>query len=309
MNTSKARLFYIVGPTAAGKTRLAFRLARLSNRPIEVISADSRQIYRHMNICTGKPTPDELKILRHHVIDIRNPDEGYSVGDFQKDASSAIHSVLEHNHIPLVVGGTGLYIRSLTDGLVTGLKHNPAVRGRLEKRAAVEGSEALHEVLQRVDPETAGKLHANDVKRVIRALEVFEQTGVPLSELQKTGSRRLFDHEPVMLGLSMARETLYERIDQRVDLMLQNGAIEETEQLQTMGYDFALTSMESFGYRDIGDYLSGTLTFEEMSERFKKRSRNYAKRQLTWFRKEKRITWIDVTNLDLTEIARRLDLI
>lgn len=305
---SKTVLIYIVGPTGSGKTQLALSLSELSDGPIEVVSADSRQIYRYMDVCTGKPSPADLSALPHHLIDIRNPDEDYSVGEFQKEACEAVAAVFERGNIPVIVGGTGLYIRSLTDGLIGGIEKNAAARKRLEDRAASEGPEALHDELKQIDPESAGNIHSNDLKRVIRALEVFETRGVPLSELRKTGNRQLVDQEPVMLGLSMERPVLYDRINRRVDAMLKSGAIEETKKLLKMGYDASLKSMETFGYREIVDHLEGRLTLEQMTEVFKQHSRNYAKRQLTWFRKDTRINWIDPNTLDLPELTRRLRL-
>lgn len=305
---SKTVLIYIVGPTGSGKTQLALSLSELSDGPIEVVSADSRQIYRYMDVCTGKPSPADLSALPHHLIDIRNPDEDYSVGEFQKEACEAVAAVFERGNIPVIVGGTGLYIRSLTDGLIGGIEKNAAARKRLEDRAASEGPEALHDELKQIDPESAGNIHSNDLKRVIRALEVFETRGVPLSELRKTGNRQLVDQEPVMLGLSMERPVLYDRINRRVDAMLKSGAIEETKKLLKMGYDASLKSMETLGYREIVDHLEGRLTLEQMTEVFKQHSRNYAKRQLTWFRKDTRINWIDPNTLDLPELTRRLRL-
>jgi tRNA dimethylallyltransferase len=288
----KKRVPIIVGPTAVGKTGLSFLLAgRLEN--VEIISADSRQIYRLINIGTAKPTPEELSCVPHHFIDIKNPDEYYSAGKFGREARQKIDELFCENKTPVVVGGSGLYIRALVDGFFEKQASDSHVKARLKQEMSEIGPAVLHERLQAIDPIAAGRIHPNDGNRIVRALEVYELTDVPLSSFQQQVSHKA-DFEPVFIGLNMERKKLYGIIEKRVDRMIENGLVAEIEHLKSLGYHSNLNSMQTVGYREVFEYFENKYDFDEMIRLIKQRSRNYAKRQLTWFRKDKRIRWFDV---------------
>lgn len=278
----------IVGPTAVGKSALATTLARRLGA--EIVSADSRQIYRYMNIGTAKPTRAELAEIHHHFIDIVDPDQPYDAGRYGLEAREMISGLLSRGRRIVVVGGSGLYVRSLTDGFFEGAVRDNAIRDNIRRRIELEGSARVYETLSGLDPEAAARIHPNDARRIERALEVYQITGHPMSELQKSAPPRL-DFEPLFVGLDCERSALYRRIEERVDRMITDGVIEETEDLLRRGYSDALVSMESLGYREIIAYLKGHLTRDRMVALFKQGSRNYAKRQWTWFRKDPRIKW------------------
>ena len=304
-HTRKPTLPVIVGPTAVGKTALAFSLASYFSRLV-VISADSRQVYRFMNIGTAKPTKEELETLPHECIDCRNPDETYSAGEFGKDAQKRIAEHLLAGDFPIVVGGSGLYIRACVDGLFEGELSDPEIREQLRIEAQTKGLDHLYERLRRLDPESAAKIHANDEQRILRALELIELTGEPRSAYLKR-MKQESPYQPVFWGMTMERTALYRRIEQRVDRMLKAGLVEEVLRLKEMGYGRELQSMQTVGYREIYAYLDGELSKEKAVESIKQNTRRFAKRQWTWFRADKRIQWIEITpETDFKNMAETL---
>ncbi len=294
----KRRIPVIVGPTAVGKTAVSIAIAQKLDG--EIISADSRQIFTHMTIATAKPLPEDLESVRHHFIDIIDPDESYSAGQFGTDGRSAIEEIAGRGKEVLVVGGSGLYIRSLIDGLFGEPARDEDLRKRIHDDMEKFGIERMYDQLRSIDPVTASKVHPNDARRITRALEVYELTGKRMSDLHESKEAD-FDFEPVMIGLTCERDQLYRRIDARVDAMIARGVIEETRGLLEKGYSPKLVSMESLGYREIAQYLNHEISYEEMITIFKKGSRNYAKRQLTWFRKDPRIKWLEVSDWENVE--------
>ncbi len=288
----KQQVLIIVGPTAVGKTSLSLALARKWNN-VEIISADSRQVYKYMNIGTAKPTPNELAVAPHHFIDIINPDEYFSAGKYGCEARLMIDRLLHEQKIPIVVGGSGLYIRALVDGFFEKQIFDQQVKARLKDEIKNQGLEFFYDRLKQIDPISAGKLHPNDGHRIVRALEVYELTGEPLSAFQNEASQPA-NFEAVFIGLTRERKHLYEIIEKRVDLMLDQGLVEEVRRLKNMGYCSNLNSMQTVGYREVFEYLDQKVEFNEMVRLIKQRSRNYAKRQMTWFRKDERIQWFDV---------------
>ncbi|HEX9974302.1 MAG TPA: tRNA (adenosine(37)-N6)-dimethylallyltransferase MiaA [bacterium] len=298
----KNRVPIIVGPTAVGKTGLSLSLARRLEH-VEIISADSRQVYRLMNIGTAKPSPEELSLVPHHFIDIKNPDEYYSAGKFGREARHKIDELFRENKKPLVVGGSGLYIRALVDGFFEKQISDSQVKARLKQELNEKGSAFLHERLQAIDPISAERLYPNDGQRIVRALEVYELTDVPLSFFQQQESQKA-NFEPVFIGLNMEREKLYRIIEERVDRMIENGLVAEIDHLKSLGYHSNLNSMQTVGYREVFDYFDNKYDFDEMIRLIKQRSRNYAKRQLTWFRKDTRIRWLSVDEFhDMNELC------
>lgn len=290
--SSKRKILVIAGPTAIGKTPLSVAVAEKLNA--EIISADSRQIFRYMDICTAKPTAGERRSVPHHFIDHINPDEYYNAGQYGADGRSIIDAIWKRNREVVVVGGSGLYIRSLIDGFIGEGEKNEVIRVEIRNRIARHGLESVYRELETLDPAAASKIHPNDAKRIERALEVYEFTGKRISEKHAQQSVQI-NFVPVMIGLTCDRAELYRRIESRVEDMIRRGVIEETRQLLKKGYSPQLTSMESLGYREIIAHLHGEITYERMLELFKQGSRNYAKRQLTWFRRDTRIRWFDIT--------------
>lgn len=288
----KPELLVIVGPTAVGKTRLSVRLAKQFHG--EIISGDSMQVYRGMDIGTAKIMPGEMEGIPHHLINICEPDQLFSVQEYQQLARQRITEITERGQLPMLVGGTGLYIESVVhDYNMPHVKENTALRKELKEMAQREGKEALHQRLKNVDPVQAGKLHPNDIRRVIRALEVYHLTGKPFSELKRKGTSPF---NTLWIGLTMPRELLYERINRRVDDMIASGLVDEVKQLWSKGYRLHLTSMQAIGYKEIMNYLEGDISFDEAVQMIKQGSRKYAKRQLSWFRRLSEIHWFDITN-------------
>lgn len=287
-------LLVLVGPTGAGKSALAVALAerlRANGIEPEVISADSRQIYRLMDIATAKPTPDERARLRHHLIDVVWPDESYTLAQYQEDATTTIADVHARGRLPMLVGGTGLYVRGVVDRLaIPHVAPDPVLRAALEAEAASKGPSALHKRLAALDPATAVRIDPHNVRRLIRALEVCILSGRPFSEQQ---GARPTPYRPLILGLNMERPALYVRADTRVDAMLAAGLVDETRLLVDRGYAWSLPSMSSLGYREIGAYLRGETSLEDAVARFKLATHAYIRRQLTWFHPDARITWLD----------------
>lgn len=302
----KKPLFILVGPTAVGKTSLSIALAKALNG--EIISADSMQIYEYMDIGTAKVTEEEKEGINHYLIDEVLPDVDFSVSDFQNKANTYIDKILCKDKLPMVVGGTGLYINSLIYDLnFTSSVSNWDLRDEYEEKAKIHGNEYIHDELKSVDPVSAKRVHVNDTKRIIRAIEVYKQTGKPMSESYKDFRKPNDNFDIAMIGLTIDREKLYERINKRIDIMMDQGLIEEVKSLLNKGYDDNLTSMQGIGYKEIISYLKGECSLEETKEILKRQSRRYAKRQLTWFRKEERIHWIDVdeftSNYDIEKYA------
>ena len=287
----KSRLLCLLGPTAVGKTEIAIQLAQRLNA--EIVSVDSRQIYRQMDIGTAKPTPEEQQAARHHLIDCVDISQPFSVADYQSLADAAIADIQNRGKRVLLVGGAGLYFRAIVDGLFEGPGANPALRKRLEAEAAQNGVCTLHKRLQTCDPESADRIHPNNLVRVIRALEVYELTGTPMSELQQQWQPETQRYLFIAFGLTMPRALLYQRIEQRVDVMLANGLIAEVESLLAAGYARDSVALQSFGYRELIAYLDGDCTYLEAISQLKQNTRRFAKRQLTWFRKDTRVEWLD----------------
>lgn len=284
-----SKIVVITGPTATGKSSLAMDLSRLF--PLEIISADSMQIYRHMDIGTAKPSPKEMALVRHHLVDIKDPDEPWSVEEFKERAQKAIREITERQSIPCVVGGTGLYIRVLlNDYPLRDAPPDLQFRREMKNLAKRDGNQAVHALLRDRDPESWRILHPNDLKRVIRALEYHRATGRPISERRKQNPKS--PYHALKLGLSRSRQDLGERIDNRVEDQFRRGFVAEVMNLRKMGYSSELASMQGLGYKEIGLYLDGLCTLEETKSLIKRNTRRFAKRQLTWFAKEEGIIWL-----------------
>lgn len=292
----KKPLFIVVGPTATGKTSIGIELSKRLNG--EIISADSAQIYKGMDIGTAKPSMAERAGIVHHMIDIITPDTPYSVACYQKDALDCIHHVIEKGKIPIVVGGTGLYINAITYPMTfANSSGDPQIRNKWDDYAKGHGVDALHSALQERDPETANRLHPNDVKRVVRALEVFESTGKPFSAHRSSYQNAESEFNICIVGLTMDREKLYARIEQRVDEMMTNGLLSEVESL-TRQYSTNFLAFQALGYKEIIAYIQKECSLDESVSVLKRNTRRYAKRQLTWFNRDKRIHWHDVGNVE-----------
>jgi len=297
------RLVAIVGPTGIGKSRLALHLAGRFNG--EIVSADSRQVYRYLDIGTAKPTPQELSLIPHHLIDIINPDDDFSLAVYQKMAGQSIEDILKRNRLPFLVGGSGLYVRAVLEGWqVPGISPDPEFRYNREKRAGESGVNELYEELVRVDPEAAQKVDRRNVRRVIRALEVHARTGKPFSRL---GQKKAPAFDSFIIGLTADRAVLYRMVDRRVDEMIERGLVREVENLITIGYHLDLPSMSGIGYRQVGQYLSGELTLEAAIQKIKTETHRFIRHQYAWFRlKDDKIHWFDVENRGYGDIEEEL---
>ncbi|MEE9615227.1 MAG: tRNA (adenosine(37)-N6)-dimethylallyltransferase MiaA [Thermodesulfobacteriota bacterium] len=291
--TGRIKIVIIVGPTASGKSRLAIELARVFDG--EVVSADSMQVYKGMDIGTARPSPAERGAVPHHLMDIVDPDCDYTAARFREDAAAAINDIDSRGKRAFVVGGTGLYIRALTEGLFEGPGEDHRFRDGLKKEAAEHGGQSLHRKLAEVDPVSASRTHPNNTHRVVRALEVYHLTGRPISELQ---AEHGFGEEPfdlLKIGLVKEREALYRDIDGRVDGMMEAGLLAEVCRLIDAGYGAGykegLKSMQGLGYKEMLDHVAGGCTLEEAVRLLKRNTRHYAKRQMTWFKKDKDIRW------------------
>jgi len=285
-------LLMIVGPTAVGKSEVAVRVALELGG--EVVTADSMQVYRGLDIGTAKPTAAERRGVPHHMIDVVDPDEEYSVARYQEQATEAIADIAARGQRPLLVGGSGLYVRAVVDGLDFPLAADPVLRKRLTEQARDLGAAALHARLAQVDPAAAARIHPNDEKRILRALEVYESTGRPISAQQTIAPGAQSRYNITAYGLTLPRPALYPRIEARVDRMIERGLVEEVEGLLARGYGERLVSMRGLGYRQIIGYLRGQYEFISAVGRVKRDTRRLAKRQLTWFRADRRLRWIDV---------------
>lgn len=287
----KKPLIILTGPTAVGKTELSIALAKMVNGA--VISADSMQVYRHMDIGSAKIKKEEMQGIPHYLIDILEPDEEFHVVRFQEYAKGYLEKIYAAGQIPIIVGGTGFYIQALLYGIdFTEQKEDREYRSKLEEIAQKEGSHVLHDMLAKVDGQSAENIHENNVKRVIRALEFHHLSGQKISEHNEQERKRESPYQFAYFVLNDDRDCLYERINQRVEHMLAEGLVEEVRKLKEMGYEKSMVSMQGLGYKEILDYLDGTCTLEEAVYRIKRDTRHFAKRQLTWFRREREVTWI-----------------
>ncbi|MDU7252552.1 MAG: tRNA (adenosine(37)-N6)-dimethylallyltransferase MiaA, partial [Clostridium sp.] len=287
-------LLILAGPTAVGKTDISIKLAKKLNG--EIISADSMQIYKYMDIGSAKITKEEMKDIPHHLIDVVAPHEEFNVASFKTLAEKCIKDIWTRGKLPIIAGGTGLYINSLIYNYdFTDADRDENYREYLNKLSEDKGKEYVHSLLKDIDKESYEKLYPNDFKRVVRALEVYKITGKSISEYTKENEKKLYDipYNVNYFVLNMNREVLYERINKRVDIMMDKGLIEEVKKLESMGYTPDMQSMKGIGYKEILFYLKGDISLDEAIYLIKKGSRNYAKRQLTWFRKDKRSIWID----------------
>ena len=290
----------LAGPTAAGKTALSLAIAREID--VEIVSADAIQVYRRLDVGSAKPTAKERRLVPHHMIDVIDPDGDYSVARYQANARACIADILRRGRMPLVVGGTGLYVHALTyDVDFTRVRGNEQTRRELRALAEEKGSAYLHEMLKKKDPSRADAVHENDTKRIIRALEVLEVQGP--GERPYDFRKPLHGVNVLMLGITMERAKLYERIGRRVDAMLEAGLVEEVAGILKDGYPPDLTSLQGLGYKEAVDYLRGACTLEEAAERIKRGTRRFAKRQMTWFNREPRMRWLDITAYGSVEAA------
>jgi tRNA dimethylallyltransferase len=292
-----------VGPTSAGKTSLALALAR--HQPIEVVSADSRTVYRWMDIGTAKPTLEERRRVPHHLIDVVDPDEPYTLAVYQRQALHAVERISQRGRLPVLVGGAGLYVSAVCEGLaLPDVPPNVVLRAELQERARVEGWQVLQTELAHVDPESAARIDPRNVRRVIRALEVFEATGRKFSEFQTPATN--WPVACVLIGLRLEREALNSRIDARIDAWIAGGFIDEVRELLERGYSPSLPSMSGLGYREVSQYLSGALDLDTAVAQFKYATHQYAKRQMTWFGARPAVHWLDADAIDSEEVLRLL---
>jgi tRNA dimethylallyltransferase len=295
------KLIAIIGPTATGKTKLAIELALHFNG--EIINADSRQIYRYMDIGTAKPTKEELAAVPHHLVDIITPDKEFSLAEYQQLTGKTIQDIQERGKIPFLVGGSGLYVWTVLEGwVIPKIAPDSGLRQELEKRAGMGQGAELYEDLRQIDPAAAAKIDPRNIRRVIRALEVNKLSETPFSELQKKQSPPF---QTLIIGLTADRQELYRRADERVESMLKQGFVEEVGSLQKMGYTLTLPSMSSIGYREIGQYLNDEMTLDAAVYKIKTGTHRFIRHQYAWFRlKDERIKWFDVEKAPEPEINR-----
>jgi len=300
----KPKIIVLAGSTAVGKTAFAIGLAKALDG--EIIGADSMQIYRHMDIGTAKPTRQERAQVPHHLIDIRNPDEPFDASQYVREARRAVGEVIHRRKVPLVVGGTGLYIKALLGGIFRLDTVDGRIRERLRRSLDSEGVDALYERLKGCDPETAGRLQPNDTYRILRALEIFEATGMPITDHQQEHRFQDAPYRSFTLGLRMDRDALYDRINRRVDAMVAEGFPREVRNLLDRGYSEDLKSMQSIGYRHMVDVIRNRSTLEEAVEVMKRDTRRYAKRQMTWFKADPHVLWMAPSqNRAATDVIER----
>lgn len=289
---SKRKLLILTGPTAVGKTSLSIDLAKSIGG--EIISADSMQVYKYMDIGSAKIMPEEMEGIPHHLIDVLEPRQEFNVFRFQEMAKEAIEEIYCRGHVPIVVGGTGFYIQALLYDIdFAKQEDHAALRQRLEETAREKGGEFLHDWLKKVDPASAAEIHPNNCKRVIRALEFYELNGAPISQHNREQRQKEAAYCHRYFVLNEDREQLYQKIDRRVEKMMERGLVDEVKKLKEMGYERSLVSMQGLGYKEILAYLDGECTLEEAVFSIKRDTRHFAKRQLTWFRRERDVIWID----------------
>lgn len=288
---NKPKVIVICGPTASGKTSLSIELAKKING--EIISCDSMQIYKDMNIGTAKVTEEEMQGIQHYLIDFVSPDVRYSVANYKNDAEKTIETIIDKGKIPIIVGGTGLYLDSLIYGIeYPKIKFDEKYREKLENEIEENGLEYLYNKAKEIDEQAMQKISPNDKKRIIRVLEIYHATGKNKTEQEIESRKKEVKYDYKIFAINMDREKLYERINIRVDKMIENGLIEEVEDLQKK-YNHFPTAMQGLGYKEVVEYLQNQITRDEMIEKIKQESRRYAKRQLTWFRKNKQTIWLD----------------
>ena len=294
----------IAGPTGAGKTSLGMELAqRLGG---EIISVDSRQIYRYMDIGTAKPTIAELSLIRHHFVDLRNPDEVYNAGAFGRDARESIRSLWERGTIPVLVGGSGLYFQAILDGFFVDTQDRSEARSQLEQKLDARGLEFLYAELAKLDPLAHARINPSDSPRILRALELARDGGAGQEVRWQEHSEKALECLPVAFCITHPRDRLYQRIDDRVDRMIADGLVDEVRHLNEMGYSSEAVGMQTFGYAEIGQILDGALSRTSAVEAIKVKSRQYAKRQLTWFRRDRRFRWLDIDDLGQAGALKRI---
>jgi tRNA dimethylallyltransferase len=294
----------IVGPTASGKTPVSLLLAERLNG--EIVSADSRQIYKYLDIGTAKPTPADRARVKHHFIDILELGEEYSAGQFGQEARRVIERMFQRGKLPILVGGSGLYVKAVVDGLFEGPGRDPDVRSRLSEQMGREGVGSLLEALRKVDPSAVANMTEVKPRRLIRALEVYAITGRPISEFhaeQETKPK----FKAVQVGLDWKRAELYDRINERVDRMIAGGLVDEVKRLRARGYNRHLNALNTVGYKEVFDYLEGSCSLEDAVRLIKQNTRRYAKRQLTWFRADRRIRWVSMSAASLSEVAKEIE--
>ena len=296
----KQKLIVVAGPTASGKTRLAIDIAKSVNG--EIVNADSMHIYKYMNIGSAKPTLEEQSEAKHHLIDFLEPDEEFSVANYTELAHKVIAEISSRGKIPIMCGGTGLYINSVVNDITFGeIETDYKLREELNELAKQHGSQYLLDILKEFDPVSAQRLHPGNLRRIVRAIEFYRTTGIPISEHQEMTKQKESRYEPLMLCVKWDREVLYDRINKRVDIMMNDGLLDEVKRLMEMGYTKELNSMKGIGYKEIIDYFEGNMSLEDTVNLIKQSSRRYAKRQLTWFRRDKRIHWLDANEDFLAE--------
>lgn len=288
---NKRPLIILTGPTAVGKTKASIGLAKAVGG--EIISADSMQVYRKMDIGSAKITKEEMDGVPHYLVDVLDPSEEFNVARFQEMAKEAMEQIYANGHIPIVVGGTGFYIQALLYDIdFTEGNEDTSIREELEAYASEHGAEKLHEMLRKIDPKSAETIHANNVKRVIRAIEYYRQTGKPISEHNEKERQKESPYNFAYFVLQDDRKNLYDRIEKRIDIMLEDGLLDEVESLRKEGYTKDMVSMQGLGYKEILDYLNGDSTLEEAVYILKRDTRHFAKRQITWFKRERDVIWI-----------------
>lgn len=296
----RPRVLLLVGPTGSGKTECALSVA--SRIPCEIVSADSRQLYRGMDIGTAKPSEAERRAVLHHAIDVIDPHDTFSAGRYGETARAIVLDVLERGRVPLVVGGSGLYIRALVDGLFRGDFRDAELRERLQRDADEGGLDGLYRRLWESDPDAAQAIHVNDRKRIVRALEVVLASGIPISRLRREHQTPA-EFDPVFFGLEWPRDMLSARIDRRVERMVENGLIDEVRNQLNLGYSLRDNALDSVGYKEVILHLEGQMEWKDTVALIKRNTRRFAKRQMTWFRRDKRIQWITVQGEDDLEKA------
>jgi len=306
INNKDKDLFILLGPTGVGKTDISIKLVQ-KMPDIEIISADSMQIYKYMDIGTAKPDKSTLKAIKHHIIDIVDPSDNFDVTQYSKLATNTILDVFKRRKIPILAGGSGLYISSIINPLFTGPAKNIEYRKILEEEVKKHGNKYLHDKLSQIDPVSASKIEINDLRRIIRALEVYKSTGKTISYLQRKASSKNAKFKYHVIGLKRCRENLYQKINLRVDKMIKDGFIEEVKMLREMGYKEDLNSMQGLGYKQINKHLNGAYTKEEAINLIKIETRHYAKRQMTWFKnKIENIKWIDLDKYSENEAVSKI---
>lgn len=292
MRNNKKPLIVLTGPTAVGKTDLSIKLAKAIDG--QIISADSIQVYKHMDIGSAKVTKEEMDGVKHYLIDVLEPTDEFNIYVFKKLALEALNEIYENGKIPIIAGGTGFYIQSLLyDIQFTEEENDKTYRNELTEKAKNEGVSAIHNMLKEVDPKSAEDIHENNLKRVIRALEYYHETGKLMSEHNEEQRQNESPYNFRYYVLNMERDKLYERINMRVDIMMENGLVSEVKKLKDMGYSKDLVSMQGIGYKEIREYVDKECTLEEAVDTLKKNTRHFAKRQLTWFKREKEVVWLN----------------